>query len=249
MSNDSSPADTAPKEMSFADHLQELRSRLLKAALAVLAGTAAAYAFWKDILLLFTEYPLEGVPVPPQLIYTAPSEAFMLSFKIAFFGGLLLAAPVVLYQAWCFISPGLFLKERKTIIPVVFFSTIFFLGGVLFCYYLVLPLAFAFLLDFYTVDLTAMLSINTYIGFVLKMLGAFGLVFELPIFIFILARLGLVTHRFLIRNIRYAVVIIFVVAAILTPPDILSQSLMAAPLMVLYALSIGVAYFAGRPRV
>jgi sec-independent protein translocase protein TatC len=234
------------KEMSFADHLQELRSRLFKAALAIVIGAIACYFYWEKILSLFTVYPLHLLARPPHLIYTAPAEAFMASFKIAFFGGLTLAAPFVLYQAWCFISPGLYLTERKTIYPVVFFSTFFFLLGIVFCYYFVLPIAFRFLLNFYNVQLVPMLSINTYIGFNIQLLVAFGAVFELPVFAFVLVRLGLITHRFLIKYVRYAIVVIFVVAAVLTPPDILSQTLMAVPLLLLYAISIGVAYFARR---
>jgi sec-independent protein translocase protein TatC len=238
--------DAPQKEMSFGDHLLELRSRLLKSVIAVMVCTIGCYFFWEKILALFTGYPLHMIEKPPSLIYTAPAEAFMISFKIAIFGGIFAAAPIVLYQVWCFISPGLYLKEKRTIFPVVFFSTLFFASGVVFCYMLVLPMAFRFLLSFYTVKLLPMLSINTYIGFVIKMLAAFGLVFELPVFAFILARLGLITHRFLIKQVRYAIVLIFIVAAILTPPDVLSQTLMAVPMLFLYGLSIIVAYFAGR---
>ncbi len=232
--------------MSFGDHLQELRSRLAKCAVAVILSTITAYIFWERILALLTGYPLHLTEKPPSLIYTAPAEAFMISFKIAIFGGLVIAAPIILYQVWCFISPGLYLNEKKSIFPVVFFSTFFFLCGVLFCYLAVLPLAFKFLLSFYTVKLLPMLSINTYIGFIIKMLVSFGLVFEMPVFTFILVRMGIISHRFLVKQIRYAIVIIFIIAAILTPPDVLSQTLMAIPMLLLYTISIAVAYLARR---
>jgi sec-independent protein translocase protein TatC len=234
------------KEMSFGEHLQELRSRLFKSAAAAVIGAIVCYVYWEKIFSVLTWYPLHLIKNPPSLIFTAPAEAFMISFKIALFGGLTLAAPYILYQAWCFISPGLFLHERKTIYPVVFFSTLFFLLGIVFCYFVVLPKAFRFLLGFFSVPLTPMLSINTYIMFILQLLAAFGAVFELPVFTFVLVRLGLITHKFLIRQVRYAVVLIFIVAAVLTPPDVLSQVLMAIPLLVLYGISIGVAYFARR---
>ncbi len=236
------------REMSFAEHLDELRFRLLKSVIAVFVCGSACYFFWKEILSLFTGYPLSGLEHPPELMYTNPTEAFMVSIKIALFGGLFSAIPIVLYQVWRFIAPGLFHDEQSLIVPVVFFTTIFFVGGVLFCYFLVLPVAFNFLLEFSTVDLVARLSINIYIGFIVKLLLAFGLVFEMPIFSFILTRLGIITPGFLVRQYKYAIVIIFIISAILTPPDVFSQTLMAAPLLVLYGLSIGVSYCARRKK-
>ncbi|MBL8029163.1 MAG: twin-arginine translocase subunit TatC [Fibrobacteres bacterium] len=232
--------------MPFLAHLDELRIRLIRSAIALVITTIAAYYFWQPILKIFTVYPLHRLQIKPPLVYTGAAEAFMVSFKIAFFGGIILGAPFILFQIWRFIAPGLYINERKMFLPVLFFSLLFFLGGMSFCYFLVLPLAFAFLLDFYGVGLTPMLTIGDYIGFNVKMLLAFGLVFEMPVFAFVLARLKILTHTFLIRQFRYAVVIIFVIAAILTPPDVISQSLMAAPLLVLYGISIGVAYFARR---
>lgn len=241
-----SPKSGSAPEMSFGEHLQELRVRLAKAAIAVAICAIGGYWFWEKILSWFTSYPLHLVERRPSLVYTAPAEAFMISFKIAVFTGIVAAAPFILYQAWCFISPGLHIKEKKAIVPVVFFSTFFFLLGVGFCYFVVLPLAFKFLLGFYTIQLIPMLTIETYIGFIIKMLVAFGLVFEMPVFTFVFVKLGLIDHRFLVRQIRYAVVIIFIIAAFLTPPDILSQTLMAIPMLALYLISIGVAFAARR---
>lgn len=240
-----SPA-SGSREMTFSEHLGELRSRLTKIAVFVLVGSGICYGFWSRILKLLTGHPLSRVARPPTLIYTAPVEAFMISFKIALFGGVVLSAPLILYQIWAFISPGLYLKERRTIVGVVFASTFFFASGVVFCFWFVLPLAFRFLLNFYTVNLMPMIAITEYIGFILKLLLAFGIVFEMPVFAFVLARLGLVSHTFLIKKIRYAIVIIVIISAIVTPPDLLSPVLMAIPMLLLYALSIGVAYSARR---
>lgn len=235
------------QEMSFADHLLELRSRILKSLAALAACAVASFFFWREILSFFTGWPLHLLPDPPKLIYTAPVDGFMVSIQISVFAGLALAAPLIFYQIWRFVAPGLFRNEIKLVLPTLFFSTLFFLGGMAFAYFLVLPQAFRFLLSYAPAELSPMLSINVFIGFIVKLSAAFGLVFELPVFTFVLVRLGMVTPRFLVKNFRYAVVIIFILAAVLTPtPDAFTQLMMAAPLMVLYGLSIGVAWLAGR---
>ncbi|MFH0921536.1 MAG: twin-arginine translocase subunit TatC [Fibrobacterota bacterium] len=239
------PAAAERKEMSFGDHLFEFRSHLIKSVLAVTVCSAGGLFFWKPLLHVFTGHPLSKMAHPPKLVFTTPTEAFVVNFKLGVFAGLLVAAPFVLYQVWCFVAPALYLREKKTIFPVVFVSTLFFVSGVFFGYRYVLPTAFAFLLDYDSAGLTPMLSINKYVGFIVQMLVGFGAVFELPVFAFVLARMGLITHRTLLKYLRHAVVVIFIVAAILTPsPDVFSQVMMAGPLLVLYGLSMGVAYLA-----
>ena len=244
---DPKPDASAQKERSFSEHLLELRSRLIKSCATVLILTVACYFFWEEILALFTSYPLSMTDDPPDLVYIGPTEAFMVSIKIALFGGLVAAMPVLLYQAWKFIAPGLFRKEKTMILPVVFFSFVFFAGGCVFAYFLVIPIAFRFLMGYGAGTLLPMLSINAYIGFIVKLIIAFGVVFEMPVFSFVLARMGVLTPMFLLKKFKYAVLIMFIMAAVLTPPDVLSQFLMALPLLVLYFISVGVAWL-GRKR-
>ncbi|MDP3098436.1 MAG: twin-arginine translocase subunit TatC, partial [Syntrophales bacterium] len=174
---------------------------------------------------------------------------FFIHMKIAFFASLFLTAPYTLFEIWRFISPGLYKKEKKLVFPFVFFSTILFLGGVMFGYFVALPPAFSFFVSFSTDFLKPMISFREYLSLTLKFLLAFGLCFEMPVFIFFLAKIGIVNAKMLAKQRRYAILIIFIVAAVLTPsPDALSQILMAIPLMVLYEVSIFVAKFARRNK-
>jgi len=230
-------------EMSFLDHLEELRWRLIKAAVAVVLGAIPSGIYWQKILDWALIYPLRSTSPRPKLIYTNPSESVILSFKIAIAGGLVAASPVVFYQLWKFISPGLYRNEKKVILPVVVASTVFFIAGISFAYY-TFPYLLKFLTSYAGNRLDAMFKIDEYFGFLLKLTLSFGAVFELPVLSFVLSRMGLLTAGFLIKNIRYAVVAIFLVAAVLTPPDVISQLMLAAPLLILYAISIGVAALA-----
>jgi sec-independent protein translocase protein TatC len=192
-------------------------------------------------------YPLQYADPKPHLIFTSPVEAVLLSFKIALGAGFVIAAPIVFYQIWKFIAPGLYLKEKKIVMPTVFASTVAFLSGILFCYFL-LPFLFKVLTSYAGQRLDPFFKIDEYFSFLLKLSIAFGLVFELPVVSFVLARTGVLKSDFLIRHARIAIVIIFIIAAILTPPDIFSQMALAVPLLVLYGISILVARFAGRKQ-
>ena len=233
--------------MSFLDHLEELRWRIVKMALALVVTAIPCGIFWKRIFDLVMVYPLRFANPRPHLIFTSPVEAVMLSFKIAFGAGFVLAAPVIFYQLWKFIAPALFPKEKKIILPTVIASSISFLCGLVFCY-LLLPYLFRILTSYAGTRLDPYFKIGDYFGFILKLSLAFGLVFELPVISFVCTRLGLITPKFLIRNSRIAIVIIFVIAAVLTPPDVFSQLAMATPLLVLYGLSILVSFFASRGK-
>jgi sec-independent protein translocase protein TatC len=235
------------KEMSFLEHLEELRWRLIKAALSIAVFAIPCGIFWQRILDVMMVYPLRFTDPKPRLIYTKPTETVMLSFKIAIAGGILFAAPVIFYQLWKFISPGLYKNEKRLVIPTVVTSTLSFLAGIAFCY-LTLPLVLRFLTAYGSSRMDAMFKVDDYLEFLLKLCLAFGLVFELPVISFVLAKMGVLTPAFLIKKFRYAVVVIFIVAAILTPPDILSQTLLALPLLFLYGISIIVAWAAGRKR-
>jgi sec-independent protein translocase protein TatC len=233
--------------MSFLGHLEELRWRIIKIALALVVCAVPCGIFWKKIFNLVMIYPLQFADPKPHLIITSPVESVMISIKIALGGGLIIAAPVVFYQMWRFVSPGLFTQEKRIVLPAVIASTIAFLSGIGFCY-LMLPFLLRVLTGYAGTLLDPYFKINDYFGFLLKLSLAFGLVFELPVASFVLVKMGLLTPAFLVRHLRVAIVLIFVVAAILTPPDVFSQLTLAVPLLLLYGLSIIVARIAGRKR-
>lgn len=232
-------------DMQFFDHLEALRWCLIKSAIAIVLFAIPCGIFWKEILDAVMIYPLRHTDPHPKLIFTTPAESVILSVKIALTCGLIISAPVVFYQLWKFVSPGLYKNEKKIILPAVISSTLFFLMGISFCY-LTFPILMNFFVSFAGNRLDPMFKVNDYFGFLLKLSLSFGIVFELPVVSFILARMGLLTARFLIKHLRYAIIIIFIVAAVLTPPDVVSQCLLAAPLFVLYGLSILIAAIVNR---
>jgi sec-independent protein translocase protein TatC len=181
-----------------------------------------------------------------KLIFTGLPEAFFTYLKVAFLAGLIVASPVLVYQFWMFVAPGLYRKERRLLAPVIILSTLFFVGGALFGYFIVFPWGFKFFLGFATETIRPLPSMREYLGFATKVLLAFGLSFELPIVITFMARMGLVTVPFLKKNRKYALLLFFVFAAILTPPDVVTQVMMALPLAVLYELAIVGARVFGR---
>lgn len=244
-----SPAETirpSLAEMGLLEHLRELRSRLFYAVLAVLVGAIVAYS-WSSQLFFFLSKPyFDAFPDAP-LIGTGPAEAFVLKLKVAIFAGALLALPVLFYQIWAFVAPGLYPTEKRLVLPFVIASTLCFLVGVWFCYTLVFPMAFSFFSEQYaSVGLSPTIRMSENLVTVLQGLLAFGLIFETPVLTFLFARCGLITDRTLIAGWRYIIVIIFVISAVLTPPDVLTQFLMAVPLLGLFALSILIARYSGR---
>ena len=237
--------------MPLTAHLEELRTRLIRMIAAVaIAGIAA----WLVIehLVDFLLAPLQQLrPDESLIIGTGVTEAFFTKLKVAVIAGIFLSSPILFYQSWRFVAPGLYEREKRVALPFSIAASIFFIAGASFCYYLVFPVAFQFFLaEFASIGVSAQIRVSEYLSFASRMLLAFGATFELPVVTFFLARIGLVTHKNLIAWWRYAIVVIFVVAAVLTPgPDVASQMLMAAPLLVLYVLSIGVAYMVARPTV
>jgi len=228
-------------------HLVELRKRLGLSVLSIFIAFIVAFTFHETILEWITA-PLntalsqvaelskkaaEGMVTTHQV-----GGAFFVAIKVSFFAGLLGALPFVLYQIWLFIAPGLYNNEKKMILPFVFGGSVMFFIGVLFAYYVVTPFGFQFLITFGSFLYTPLINIEDYVGFFTKIMMGFGIAFELPVFAYFLALLGLVTDKTLKDFFRYAVLIIFVVAALLTPPDVLTQLLMAAPLVLLYGISI-----------
>ena len=232
------PADD---KLSFFAHLEELRKRIIWSVVAVGLGFFATFYF-SDQIIKFLARPL-GV----KLVFLTPTEAFWVNMKVALVAGLLLTLPVVLYQVWAFIAPGLLPHERKFATPFVILSTIFFAIGVTFCLRYVIPFAIRFLLTYKTEDLTPVISVGAYVDFVLKFTLAFGVVFELPLAITLASKLGLVTPQFLSRNRKYAILVNAIGAAVLTPtPDAFNMMLMLIPLQLLYELGIISARLFGR---
>jgi sec-independent protein translocase protein TatC len=227
--------------MPLTSHLAELRSRLFAAVIAIAIGFALCYAV-KDSIVAGLQSPpvLFGprVKVPLQII--APAEAFITYLKVSFLAGVFLVLPVILYQLWKFVAPGLLEHEKKYTVPFIIGSTaLFYAGGAMF--YMLLPLVIDFLLSFSSEDITAQLSVGYYVSFCIRMMIAFGVVFQLPVVVVFLVQLELLSSRTLITHFRYAVVLAFIVAAVLTPPDVISQTFMALPALLLYGVSILIA--------
>lgn len=238
-------------ELPLTTHLQELRSRVARSLLATGIAMAICYPRAEVIFDLLTSPLMEAAAATGSnvlLVGTGVAEAFFTRLKVAAVAGVFLALPFILWQSWLFVAPGL--RNNETLYARAFaaFGTMFFLAGSLFCYVMVLPLAFPFFLAEYAgIGIDPMIRISEYLSFVSRLLVAFGITFEMPVATFFLARIGMVTHHSLIGFGRYAVVVMFIVAAILTPPDVVSQVLMAGPLLVLYGVSIGVAWAFARP--
>ncbi|HBR05836.1 MAG TPA: twin-arginine translocase subunit TatC [Desulfovibrio sp.] len=244
--------DDAPEEteaaaggMSLLEHLGELRKRLTKCAYAVAIGFFACYAFAEDIFDILLQ-PMVGLLTDSHFQYTSPPEAFFTYMKVAFVAGIFVASPYIFYQLWAFIAPGLYEHERKWIIPISVFTALLFVTGALFGYFVVFPFGFEFFASYSNEKIQFIPKLNEYTTFCLQLLLAFGLIFELPLFMLILARLGVVTADKLRKTRKYAILVIFIVAAILTPPDPFTQTLMAGPLLVLYELSIWLAKVFGK---
>jgi sec-independent protein translocase protein TatC len=226
------------EKQPFTDHLDELRKRLIVCFAAVAIGFAACY-FFKEELFYILVAPLQKVMKSGDtLIYTHLPEAFFTFLKTALIAGLMLASPVILYEFWMFVAPGLYDREKRMMVPILFLSVLFFVGGALFGYFIVFPFGFQFFLSFATDTIRPMPSMKEYLGFASQLLLAFGLVFELPLVITFLAKLGIVSVDFLKKNRKYAILLFFVAAAILTPPDVITQFMMAMPLIALYEISI-----------
>lgn len=240
--------EAAGKPMSLMDHLGELRVRLVRCCIAVGLGFLACWAVVDPIFNALVDPLLAVLPKGSHAIYTTLPEGFFTRMYIAFVAGVFVSSPVIFYQVWSFIAPGLYEEEKRYIIPVAVLSALFFMAGGAFCYFVVFPYAFSFFVSFATESIVAMPKVSDYLGFVLKLILAFGLIFEMPLFAFFLARMGLITATMMRKARRYAILAIFVVAAILTPPDVVSQLLMACPMLVLYELSILVAATFGRKK-
>jgi sec-independent protein translocase protein TatC len=235
---------TTDSYMTLGEHLEDLRWCLLKSISAIVLASAICY-FYSASIFGFIVAPLRQRLGPGQsLIGTGVAEAFFTEIKVALAAGFFFSCPFIFYQIWRFIRPGLLGSEKKLVLPFVLCATLFFFSGTYFCYRVVLPVAFSYFIEQYdSMGVTPAIRIGEYFTFVFRMVLAFGLTFELPVFTFFLVRVGVWDYRFMLRSFRYAIVVIFVIAAMLTPtPDVINQSLLALPMLLLYVLSIGVAY-------
>ena len=225
-------------KMPFLAHLTELRRRLVICIIAIGVGFAVSYYFSKPIFRFMVTPLLDELPEGSNLIYTNLPEAFFTYLKIGLWGGVVLALPVIFHQLWGFIAPGLYRNERRYAFPFVIWSCLLFAVGAFFGYLIVFPFGFKFFLKFSDETIHALPAMSQYFSLSLKLLFGFGLIFELPVIMVFLARMGLVNARFLAKQRKYAFLLVFVVGAMLTPPDIISQLFMAGPLMILYEVSI-----------
>jgi len=228
----------------FADlkpHIADLRKRLMISA-AMLVVMFFACFFVYDVILKFMMIPIEAVlPEGSKMVAIEVQETFFTALKVSFFSAFLLSLPVIFWQFWLFMSPGLYENEKKLVLPFVFSATFMFLLGGAFAYYVVVPYGFEFLVGFGSQVVSVMPSIGKYVSFFTKLVFGFGIAFELPVITFFLASIGLVNDQMLKDFFKYAVIIIFVLAALLTPPDVITQFLMAGPLIILYGVSIYIA--------
>ena len=222
-------------------HIADLRKRLTISTITVVVMFFACFSFYEPILEWMMAPVKHALPVGTSMIAVEIQETFFTAMKVAFFAGFIISLPVIFWQLWLFLAPGLYDHEKKLVVPFVFFATLMFLLGASFAYYIVVPVGFDFLIAFGNSVVSVLPSIGKYVGFFTKLLIGFGIAFELPVITFFLAKIGLVNDQMLKDFFRYAVVLIFIVAAILTPPDVISQVLMAAPLLILYGVSIYIA--------
>jgi sec-independent protein translocase protein TatC len=241
--------DEAGGKMSFLEHLDELRKRIIRALLSLCVGVAIAAVFLEDILN-FVMRPLSAtLPPGASFIFTYPTEAFMLRIRIALIAGLFVATPLIFWQVWQFVAPALYAKERRYAIPFVTLSSVGFIGGAAFSHYVAFPLMWRFFSSFSDDMIVFMPRIEDTFSMYMRMLLGMAAVFQMPAMVFFMARMGVITARWMIRQFKYAVLVIVVIAAIITPSsDVASQMIVAGPMVVLYLMSIAIAWVFGKKK-
>jgi sec-independent protein translocase protein TatC len=236
-------------KMSFLEHLDELRKRLINSCLAIAIGIAATFWFINPIFNFILAPTRAVLPPDVQLIYTEPGEAFSLYITVALIAGVVVAAPFIMYQVWMFIAPGLYSNEKRMAIPFVVLTTIGFIAGAAFNHYVAFVALMKFFASFNKPELRFMPKLDDVFGLYTKMLIGLGIVFQMPTVVYFLAKMKLVTARFLLGSFKYAMLLIFITAAVITPSgDMMTQVIFAAPMLVLYFLSIGIAWAFGPGR-
>jgi len=237
-------------KMSFLEHLDELRKRIVRACMGIAVGVVLGFFFIDKIFSFLMAPARAALPPGTTLIYTQPGEAFSLYITVSLLAGALIAAPYIMYQVWMFIAPGLYSNEKRMAIPFVLFSTLGFLAGAAFNHYVAFRFIMAFFASFNSIDLRFMPKLDDVFGLYTKMLLGIGIVFQMPTVVFFLAKMRMVSARFLARHFKYALLLIFIIAAVITPTgDPMTQSIFAAPMIVLYGISIIVAWIVGPKRI
>jgi len=242
----SEAGDDDLQKMSFLEHLEDLRKRLLYSILSLTAGFLLCWNFAKEIYRWLEQPLVQYLPPGDSLAFTSVTQPFFLYMKVAFFAGVFIASPIILWQLWLFIAPGLYPKEKRYAVPFILSSTSFFLIGAYFGYRVVLPMAAHFFIEMGE-GFKQVITVDDYFDFASKLVLGMGLVFETPILILFLSMLGIVTPKFLLQKFKYAIVLIFIIAAVITPtPDMVTQSALAIPMILLYLLGVGISYVFGK---
>jgi sec-independent protein translocase protein TatC len=242
--------DSSGAKMSFLEHLDELRKRIVNALIAVLVGILISFTFISRIYSFMMAPTMRQLPAGSRLIYTEPGEAFSLYIQLSMIVGAVLASRFIMYQLWMFVAPGLYQNEKKLAIPFVLLSTLGFVGGALFNHYIMFPWMMAFFASFNTSDLQFMPKLDSVFSLYTKFLLAMAAVFQMPTLVFFLAKMRLITARFLLAQFKYAVLLTFIISAVITPTgDPVTQTVFAAPMIGLYVLGIGIAWIVGPKRL
>jgi len=237
---------SADEKQPFLSHLKELRDRLVICVIAIGIAFIITYSFKEKIFFFLMEPFIKVMPEKSSFIFTGITEAFITYFKISIVAALFLSAPIILYQFWMFVSPGLYEKEKRYVYPFIVWGSICFICGGLFCYYIIIPYIYKFFVSYAAEFIIPMPDLKSYMGLTLKLLILFGLIFQLPLVAFYLSRAGIIKFTTLSKKRRYAILAIFILSAIITPPDVASQLLMALPMWGLYELSIIIAKIFGK---
>ena len=232
--------------MSFLDHLDELRKRIIYSLYALIACCLVAFFFWQQLFTYFVQY---FSAYGGKLIYTGPMAGFMFSLQLTVLLGVIASAPFIFSQLWLFVAPGLYARERRVVIPFVLCSSALFFAGAYFGHRLGFPAMWRFFASYEIAGLSYMPALDITFSFYVKVILGLGLTFQMPMLVYFLARFGIVSAKFLLKQFRYAVLVIFIVAAVITPSaDVVTQCIFAAPMLALYVLSIGVAWLFGKPK-
>ncbi len=241
-------AKKSPDEMTFLEHLEDLRKRLWYSFVALFIAVIPCWLFSKQAFEILSRPVTQFLPEGTKMAFTSITDPFMLYIKVSFLTAIFLTSPFIFLQIWYFVAPGLYRREKKYVFPFVFFSTVFFLAGAVFSYIILFPWACRFFLNLGS-DFNPVITVGSYLGLSLKMLLGVGLVFELPTLVFFLSKLGIITSRWMVRNFKYAVLAVFIIAAVITPsPDMVTQSILAVPMLALYGLGILIAFLFGKER-
>lgn len=237
-----------PDEMTFLEHLEDLRKRIFYSVIAVVVAVIPAWIFSKKLFEILSQPVTRFLPEGEKLAFTTLTAPFMLYIKVSFLAAIFFTSPFIFLQLWYFVAPGLYQKEKKYVIPFVVFTSFFFILGAVFGYFIVFPWACRFFLIMGQ-DFQPVITVDTYFSLALRVLLGIALVFELPTLVFFLSRMGLVTPRWMVKNFKYAVLLAFIIAAVITPtPDMITQSIVAVPMLALYGLSILVALIFGKKK-